>query len=108
MKDLRATRDRLVRDRSKIQRRVDALQNDERQETVDGQTDNAHEWENADLRDDKMGELLKQRGDVDQALERVDQGTYGICAGCGRPIPDARLDALPSAVVCIECAEREQ
>lgn len=55
-----------------------------------------------------MDVLLNQRRDVDKALQHVDDGTYGVCASCGRQIPDARLDAVPTAVLCIQCAEREQ
>jgi DnaK suppressor protein len=35
--------------------------------------------------------------DIDQALLRIDEGTYGTCARCGKPIPAARLEALPTA-----------
>ncbi len=38
------------------------------------------------------------------ALEKMDDGTYGICTDCGKSIPVARLDALPSATVCVDCA----
>lgn len=41
---------------------------------------------------------------VDQALERLDRGTYGRCASCGEPIPPERLDALPATVTCVRCA----
>jgi RNA polymerase-binding protein DksA len=40
---------------------------------------------------------------VDGALARLDDGTYGTCVRCGRPIAAARLEALPWAAHCIEC-----
>jgi len=40
---------------------------------------------------------------VDAALARLDDGTYGTCARCGRPIAPERLDALPWAAHCIDC-----
>jgi RNA polymerase-binding protein DksA len=40
---------------------------------------------------------------VDGALARLDDGTYGTCVRCGRPIAAARLDALPWAAHCIDC-----
>jgi DnaK suppressor protein len=40
---------------------------------------------------------------VDEALARLDAGTYGICIRCGRPIAPERLAALPWAAHCIEC-----
>jgi DnaK suppressor protein len=42
--------------------------------------------------------------DVRRAEEKLDAGTYGTCDGCGRPIAPARLEALPWAVECVECA----
>jgi DnaK suppressor protein len=35
--------------------------------------------------------------DIDQALLRIDEGSYGVCARCGQDIPEARLDAVPTA-----------
>ena len=41
--------------------------------------------------------------DVDQALLRIDEGSYGVCARCGKDIPERRLDALPTARYDAEC-----
>ena len=43
---------------------------------------------------------------VDDALARMDAGTYGVCANCGRPIPPERLEVRPFAVYCVACAEK--
>jgi DnaK suppressor protein len=40
---------------------------------------------------------------VDAALARLDAGTYGLCESCGKPIAPERLEALPSAALCIDC-----
>lgn len=54
-------------------------------------------------------EVLRNEQDlhakVHEALARIEAGTYGICERCGRPIPKARLDAIPYAHHCKECAE---
>ncbi|MEU7907682.1 TraR/DksA C4-type zinc finger protein [Actinoplanes sp. NPDC049118] len=42
--------------------------------------------------------------EVDDALRRVDAGTYGVCERCGRPIAEERLAARPFARCCIACA----
>jgi RNA polymerase-binding protein DksA len=50
-------------------------------------------------------------GQIDAALQRLDAGTYGMCARCGQPIDAARLEALPYAEFCITCQaiiERER
>ena len=40
---------------------------------------------------------------VDAALARLDAGTYGLCESCAKPIAPERLEALPSAALCIDC-----
>jgi len=48
--------------------------------------------------------------DVDHALRRLDDGTYGACEACGRPIGEGRLEAMPAARFCLDdqaTAERE-
>jgi RNA polymerase-binding transcription factor len=42
--------------------------------------------------------------EVEAALERIETGTYGTCELCAREIPKKRLDALPQAATCFECA----
>jgi DnaK suppressor protein len=42
------------------------------------------------------------------AKDRVRDGTYGICADCGRPIPQRRLKVLPTATLCVQCQERRE
>ena len=50
-------------------------------------------------------ELLTQ---TEQALERIDNGTYGTCASCGEAIGKERLQAFPRAVLCVACKQREE
>ncbi len=40
---------------------------------------------------------------IERALERLRQGTYGLCEGCQKKIPVARLNALPFSTTCVEC-----
>ncbi len=41
--------------------------------------------------------------EIDAALKRIEEGTYGTCTNCDRPIPVERLEALPWATLCIDC-----
>lgn len=50
-------------------------------------------------------DLLNQ---VTEALSRLEQGTYGLCARCEKPIDEARLRAIPYANLCIECKKKEE
>jgi DnaK suppressor protein len=45
---------------------------------------------------------------VKEALERIDNGTYGICESCGKPISEKRLIARPVTTECIECKTEEE
>ena len=45
---------------------------------------------------------------IDNALDRIRQGKYGLCAKCGKEIPQARLEALPYALMCVACASAEE
>ena len=48
--------------------------------------------------------------DVEHALRRIDDGTYGTCEACGRPIEEERLEAVPAARLCLAdqaAAERD-
>ena len=42
--------------------------------------------------------------DIEDALQKIDEGTYGVCEQCGGPIGEARLEAMPAARLCITCA----
>ena len=52
------------------------------------------------------GQLQDSLAEVDAALARLDDGTYGRCESCGKPIDPARLEAKPAARRCITCASR--
>lgn len=43
--------------------------------------------------------------DIEAALGRIDDGTYGICQDCALPMPLARLEAIPQARYCVRCQE---
>ena len=54
------------------------------------------------LRDRSRVEL----GRVDAALRALDDGSYGTCVSCGKPIPVERLEAIPWSSTCIDCARK--
>jgi RNA polymerase-binding protein DksA len=45
---------------------------------------------------------------IERALARIDDGTYGICESCGNAIGKGRLQAFPRATLCVSCKEREE
>ena len=64
--------------------RANELQNDEVLEGLDEMT---------------LGEVRHIR----DALRRIENGNYGVCASCGQPIGTARLAAVPTAITCVRC-----
>ncbi|UNK70726.1 TraR/DksA family transcriptional regulator [Microbacterium sp. H1-D42] len=60
------------------------------------------EWSRLSALSDAAADELRR---FDAALARVDAGTYGVCANCGKPIPAARLAVRPFAELCVPCAE---
>ncbi|AEF83085.1 TraR/DksA family transcriptional regulator [Leadbettera azotonutricia] len=45
---------------------------------------------------------------IDAALTRIEQGKYGLCMKCGKKIPQPRLEAIPYALMCIDCKSAEE
>jgi len=99
---LLAERERLDEIRTDVAGEEDALDDRDAQdatEAVDGQ----HPADiGTDLfeRERDLGQLEdieRELRDIDDALRRLDEGTYGVCAACGRAIPDERLEANPTA-----------
>ena len=67
----------------------------------------------SDMLDREVDESLGENAEVivreiDDALARIDAGTYGTCIRCGQPIPDERLEAVPYAVLCVPCKRDEE
>ena len=54
---------------------------------------------------ENVKDILKR---VNEALDRIDNGTFGLCEMCGAPIPEERLKALPYANLCITCKQKEE
>jgi DnaK suppressor protein len=50
----------------------------------------------------------RRRQAIDEALTRLSEGTYGICAECGVEISEKRLEAVPFAKLCVECQSRQE
>ncbi len=72
----------------------------------DGFADSAQATEE---RSEILGHIESARSrihQIDEALERIDEGTYGVCADCGNAIVEARLEVRPLSIRCVDCAEQ--
>ncbi|HZY60050.1 MAG TPA: TraR/DksA family transcriptional regulator, partial [Candidatus Binataceae bacterium] len=64
--------------------------------------DNAVSEDNLDLSTSLVDIATARRAAVEDALQRVEHGNYGVCEDCGDEIPAARLLAVPTAVLCVD------
>jgi DnaK suppressor protein len=71
---------------------------------VDAALDSAQDEINSQLAEVESRELAQ----IENALERIRNGHYGVCEGCSGKIPLARLNALPYATLCIECQRESE
>lgn len=65
----------------------------------------ATERENDDVLEEIAKETKISIQQLKAALQRIEDGSYGACSGCGEAIADGRLDALPETTLCVPCAD---
>lgn len=108
-----ARRARLAQRRERTAARLASLRRDHDRIVVAAQTaniDDEHDPEGATIafEREQVRELIRQAEAeltaIDAAEQRLDEGTAGTCASCGRPIGDARLEARPTTTTCVGCA----
>jgi len=90
----------------------------EAEKTVSEMTDEKENFpdpnDRASLESDRNFELRirdrerKLMGKMQEALKRIDDGTFGVCEKCGGPISEKRLTARPVTTLCIECKTKEE
>jgi RNA polymerase-binding protein DksA len=110
--DVERFRTALLEERQRVQ---DAKQyiHDEHPHVDDEVNLSTHLMDNAALTlEQELDDTLEENSshvlaEIDDALERIDAGSYGTCADCGNPIPEERLEAVPWATLCIDCKRRE-
>jgi RNA polymerase-binding transcription factor len=71
-----------------------------------GFSDRSHSTEERSRLISLVKALRSNLRDVDLALRKMDAGTYGTCERCGNPIAPERLEALPWAMLCIDCKQK--
>lgn len=106
-------RDRLLADRERTAARLATLRGDYRSvvdASRDTNADDEHDPEGATIAFERsqVGALVRQAtqhlDDVDAALARLDDGSYGRCEVCGQAIAAERLEVRPTARTCVACA----
>jgi RNA polymerase-binding protein DksA len=108
---------RLLDERSRAQEALDHLQQDD-----EGQLEDEHEEIQSDNHLGDMATALYDReldytlednveralAEIDAALKRIEDGTYGVCTNRGEQIPVERLEAIPWTTLCIDCKRLQE
>jgi RNA polymerase-binding protein DksA len=113
-------RELLLDERGRVERAIAGLRNghpgsiEDEAEEVNGGLDTEDLGETASITlgreiDYTLGENSQTvLAEIDAALARIEDGTYGTCTNCGKEIAVARLEAQPWAILCIDCARLGQ
>lgn len=99
------TRTRLETLATEYAARAEAITRDLSREHAQSFSEQATERQNDMVLQGLLADARVSIKEVQHALERLDNGTYGECEKCGEPINIARLEALPAAPLCINCAD---
>jgi RNA polymerase-binding protein DksA len=91
---------------AELTRRVGEIDSELRKPLSADFSEQAAELENQDALGAIENSELQEIRQIQEALRRIADGTYGTCANCGEAIAPKRLEALPTAVTCIACASK--
>ncbi len=111
-KDYAAVESKLASERVELQRQIAEIETRYSGEEKTDKRDDEGEPETITYERERDMSLLDNSRDlldqVDRALEKIQEGTYGVCGNCGKSIEAARLKALPHASLCISCKREEE
>ena len=103
----------LAHERERVAARVASLAAEHRaivESSTQANLDDEHDPEGATVGFERarvaslLSEARRRSSEIDQAVERLDAGTYGTCEHCGQQIAFERLTAYPTALTCVSCA----
>ena len=84
--------------------RVDAIEDALERPVSEEPEEQAIEMEDDEVRGDLGEAAVREIRMIDAALDRIANGSYGVCSNCGATISGQRLDTLPATPFCCECA----
>ena len=106
MKSLEDRRAQLEARRAELQARLGRIESELEEPLSEDFAEQAVEREDDEVLEDLGAAGQQEIRAIDAALGRIEDGTYGTCERCGRPISAGRLEARPTARTCIDCAAR--
>lgn len=106
MKEYEHVRDSLIDMLEELDDRLARITHDVKEPLDQDFEEQAAQLENSEVLDSLGNAARTEIAMVKQAIARIDQGQYGLCQACGKPISQARLKAVPYSSLCIKCASQ--
>jgi len=103
--DLHQLREQLLAQRAALKQRLDTIHEHARSPLERDSEEQAAQLGNLEVVAALEGEAATELEAIDRALQRLADGSFGICTRCGESVGAARLAALPSAATCVKCAD---
>jgi DnaK suppressor protein len=113
--DLQKVRQKLDGERARVSREIEDFEEDLSVSLEESTEENMYDQHMADsatpMLNREIDVSLEENArnvltQIDRALEKLDEGTYGTCDQCGRPIGEERLEVMPYATLCVDCKRR--
>lgn len=108
MTNMGQAKEQLEREKTECQEKARQIDSALREPRSADWEEHATEVEDEEVLEDMGCRMLKEIGEIDMALHRIELGTYGQCTECGMRIGDKRLAVLPAAAHCIKCEDDVQ
>lgn len=89
---------------AELQKRLASIKKDVTQSHSGDSSEQAQERENDEVVDAIGNETAQSIRVIQSALERISDGSYGVCENCGQDVSEGRLKAIPEATRCVNCA----
>ncbi|MGN9785821.1 TraR/DksA family transcriptional regulator [Nonomuraea sp. ZG12] len=106
--DVTTARERLTDMLSELDRSIGVLQGDPASIRDRSAADAGADLTDTDRAQAMLAVATTQRRAVLDALKRLDEGAYGECVDCCRPVPEGRLEARPEAARCVQCQGKRE
>lgn len=102
--DFQRLREHLLEQHTILKQRLDTIHEHAKNPLERDSEEQAAQLGNLEVVSALEGEAAAELRAIEQALQRLEDGSFGICTSCGEPVGDARLAARPSAAMCLKCA----
>jgi DnaK suppressor protein len=104
MPDTNAAKARLESQLAELEDRLSRLDRDLSEPPDPDSSERAVQMEDDEALEGQAAVVANEIASVRRALERIADGSYGVCTNCGEDIAEGRLEARPEAALCIDCA----